>query len=275
MNEQMNKFLNDNKLPLSVGLVSFVAGVGTGLLIGHIRDRRNRRDKEPWTDEIPKPEFPKDPEELEAYIAEREKKFGIVRTSPEKAPEEELVEVQDDELSDIEEVGKTFLEQKLEENAETEEIETTASGTTVIRRQFASSLGPDDDWNYDEELAKRSEDRPFIIHKDEFYENEHDYSQITLTYYSGDDILVDEDDSPIYSHNQVVGELKFGHGSGDPNVVYVRNDKRRAEYEVLFDPGLYSVEVLGLSIEDNQRARRVREDRGGLKHSGVPKFRTE
>lgn len=122
-----------------------------------------------------------------------------------------------------------------------------------------SIFATDDGWNYEEELKNRHPDNPYIIHKDEFYSDEMDFAQITLTYYSGDDIMADEDDSPVYNHLDVTGPLRFGHGSGDPNVVYIRNEKRRAEYEVLFDDGLYSVEVLGLEIEDNERARRVKE----------------
>jgi hypothetical protein len=80
---------------------------------------------------------------------------------------------------------------------------------------------------------------------------------------------VDEDEKPIYNHEQQTGQLKFGHGSGDPNVVYIRNDKRQSEYEVVHDPGLYSVEVLGLEIEHNTRTQ-------DLRHANrPPKFRQE
>lgn len=129
--------------------------------------------------------------------------------------------------------------------------------------------GNDDGWDYEEETKTRNTRMPYVLHKDEFYADEKDYTQVTLTYYAGDNILVDEDDSPIYNHEQVVGPLRFGHGSGDPNVFHVRNDKLRAEYEICRDPGLYSVEVLGLEIENNQRAQ-------DLKHSNGPlKFRSD
>jgi hypothetical protein len=126
----------------------------------------------------------------------------------------------------------------------------------------------DSDWDYKEEQRRRSELEPYVLHKDEFFADEKDYTQITLTYYAGDDILTDEDDKPIYNHRSIVGDMKFGHGSGDPNVFYVRNDKNRAEYEILLHEGLYSVEVLGLEIENNQRAR-------DIKHSEHTKFRME
>ncbi len=66
----------------------------------------------------------------------------------------------------------------------------------------------------------------------------------------------------------MTGPLLFGHGSGDPNVVHIRNDSRKSEYEILYDPGLYSQDVLGLEIEDNQRVK-------GIEHSKNRQFRLE
>lgn len=104
-------------------------------------------------------------------------------------------------------------------------------------------------WDYEEEKEKRSMDKPYILHQDEYFSKETEYSQSTLTYYSGDDILVDEQEVPIYNYKAVVGDLQFGHGSDDPNVVYVRNDKLSGEYEVIKDSGLYEIEVLGNEYE--------------------------
>jgi hypothetical protein len=104
-------------------------------------------------------------------------------------------------------------------------------------------------WDYEEEKENRSMDKPYILHQDEYFAKETEYSQSTLTYYSGDDILVDEQEVPIYNYKAVVGDLQFGHGSDDPNVVYVRNDKLSGEYEVIKDSGLYEIEVLGNEYE--------------------------
>ena len=123
-------------------------------------------------------------------------------------------------------------------------------------------------WDYDQEIKTRSSDAPYVLHRDEFFQDELNYTQITLTYYSGDDIMVDDDDTPIYNHNQIIGTVRFGHGSGDENIFYVRNDKLRAEYEVVNDPRMYSSVVLGLEIEDNARTK-------DLQHSGPRRFREE
>lgn len=124
--------------------------------------------------------------------------------------------------------------------------------------EVTSKLEEDEDWDWDKELAERSERHPYILHVDEFYANEKDYTQTTLTYFSGDDILIDQDEVPIYSHTKTTGPLLFGHGSKDPNVVYIRNDKYQSEYEVLYDPDSYAHFILGLEMEvdPHQKPRR-------------------
>jgi hypothetical protein len=127
--------------------------------------------------------------------------------------------------------------------------------------------GPSDDWDYEEELKHRTTSAPYVLHRDEFYADEMGYEQTTMTYYKGDNVMANQDDTPVYNHHMVVGPLLFGHGSGDPNVFHVRNDKRKEEYEIIMDDGHFSVEVLGLEMEHEQE-----ED---LRHAGPPKFRRE
>lgn len=127
----------------------------------------------------------------------------------------------------------------------------------------------DTEWDYEIECQNRTPDRPYVIHRDEFFNDEMGWdSQSTLTYYEGDHVLTDERDEYLADPETYVGELKFGHGSGDPNVVYIRNERLHAEYEVLRDPGTYMLDVLGSNIEVQ-----MKED--DFKHSRSPgKFRS-
>lgn len=126
----------------------------------------------------------------------------------------------------------------------------------------------DQEWDMDAEVAARNPDEPYILHVDEFVNEEMDFDQETLEYYAGDDIITDTDSTPIYNYRGLIGELKFGHGSKDPNVVYIRNEKIHREWEVLLNPGSYAEEVMGLRAEvpDNEHFRHSHE---------VPKFRQE
>lgn len=128
--------------------------------------------------------------------------------------------------------------------------------------------GNDDEWDMAVESYNRLDQNIYVIHRDEFWDNESEYHQQTLVYYAGDDILVDDTDSPIYSYPKIVGELKFGHGSGDANLVFIENTDMKSQYEVIRDSGHYSVEVLGL--DDSGEYDNV----GELKHS-LRKFKLD
>ena len=114
----------------------------------------------------------------------------------------------------------------------------------------------EDDWSYEEEIKHRTPDVPYIIHRDEFFNEEMDCSQSTLTFYQGDEVLTDELDVPIYNSKKVVGELIFGKGSQDPSIVYIRNENLMAEYEVILDHGHFQVEILGQEIEHNYNSQK-------------------
>lgn len=126
----------------------------------------------------------------------------------------------------------------------------------------------DDEWDYKTEIENRDKSRPYIIHVDEYVSGEMDFDQSTLTWYEGDSILCDPHDVPIYSVEATVGELRFGHGSNDPNAVYVRNEQMHSEFEVLRYTGSYQEIVLGEKLDKEQ------EDQE-LKHSFSRKFRSD
>lgn len=125
----------------------------------------------------------------------------------------------------------------------------------------------EDHWDYDEELAKRDPGKPYVIHRDEYFGDERGFVQSTFTYYAGDNILVDEQDIPIAKFEDVVGELKFGHGSQDKNVVYVRNEDLRGEYEILKSEDSYEIVVLGYDTESAFEKRDSRQS--------TPRFRED
>jgi len=138
--------------------------------------------------------------------------------------------------------------EELQEREEAEEEE---------RNAFVELPG----WNYDEQVASRTPDKPFIMHAHEYMQSECSH-QITITYFEGDDVLVDESDEVISKKDEVVGMdnlERFGFGSGDPNTLYVRNPKLDIEYEILRHRGHYAKEILGL------------EEDPSLEHSAIPR----
>lgn len=138
----------------------------------------------------------------------------------------------------------------------------------VVQKHIFSDTS--DDWDWEAERNHREKAQIYIIHKDEYMNDEMGYSQDSLTYYQGDQVLVDSLDKPIYNHTNFVGhDLRFGHGSDDPNVVYIRNEREKMEYEIILHTGYYLAEVEGLEVEEEYAER-------DLRHSVAPmKFRKE
>lgn len=81
--------------------------------------------------------------------------------------------------------------------------------------------------------------RPYVISPDEFGEIE-DYDKISLTYYA-DEVLTDECDEVIEDADEVVGLDSLKHfGEYEDDSVFVRNDRLKADYEILADHRTYS-----------------------------------
>lgn len=119
------------------------------------------------------------------------------------------------------------------------------------------------DFNYDAEIKQRSPETPYVITFEEFHENLPDHEQTTLTYYEGDDVLAEQDDQVIENVDATVGDenlTRFGHGSKDNNVVYIRNERTGLDFEVLRSGGKYAMEVHGFD-EDETSGPNVRKFR--------------
>lgn len=103
-------------------------------------------------------------------------------------------------------------------------------------------------FDYADEVRNRTEEAPYIISVEEFGANETDFRQVTLTYYEGDGVLADERDDKIDNIDEMVGDdniPRFGHRSGDNNVLYVRNHVFEIEIEINRDHRKYAEVVLG------------------------------
>lgn len=144
-------------------------------------------------------------------------------------------------------------------------VESPEDGTLMIRRTEEVEVQSHnifvdgkpingDDWDQDAEESSRTPGAPYVITQEEFFENETNYEQMQMTYYAGDDVLVDEDSKEMLQNSDaVVGDdnlTRFGHGSKDKHIVYIRNDEKQLEFEIARSHGKYSKEVLGLDDDD-------------------------
>lgn len=107
-----------------------------------------------------------------------------------------------------------------------------------------------------------SEDHPFIISVEDFMDDD-EYTRQTIVYYEEDDTLVDDRDQVIPDVEGTVGSdalTKFGTGSSDKDIVYVRNNALDTQFEVVRNKGSFTEVVLGYESSEKQRPRKMRDD---------------
>jgi hypothetical protein len=89
---------------------------------------------------------------------------------------------------------------------------------------------------------------PHINSRDSFRDDETELQQkVSITYYDGDDVLVDERDVPMRDLAPTVGEdfwQHFGELSEDPEVLYIRNRRLQIDFEITRDERSYTETVL-------------------------------
>jgi hypothetical protein len=129
----------------------------------------------------------------------------------------------------------------------------------VIAKEQTLVFEGREEWDYSLEMKARTAnpDDPYVIHADEWNDNELEYEQISYTYFEADDVLVDINDTTVPMINEVVGlgNLQlFGHGSNDPNIVYVRNDDLDIDIEITRDKGSFSETVHGV-VEHSEKPK--------------------
>lgn len=146
-------------------------------------------------------------------------------------------------------------------------VEVDEEGDEVVKvtekRNIFVDGRPIEEFDYSEEMKNRSSESPYVISEEEFLANDEGFSQYQMTYYEGDDVLTDEHERTIDAVDELLGIenlSRFGHGSKDKNLVYIRNEQKLAEYEVARSRGKYSVEVLGFEEEDDRKPRKFRDD---------------
>jgi hypothetical protein len=246
-------------VPAAIGVIGFGSGLGLGFFLGK---RKADPDDGLVYETI-------DGSTLEFEFEDVEVTFAPApdETTPERPPKvviDEEVAV-DKGILTVDSLSDLRPSMVSEEAVEEEPVKAVVEVEEVI---VTPQEELDIEWDYEEEIEKRTETAPYILHKEEFYADEKNYTQSSLTYFAVDETLADEDNRPIYNHSAVTGPLLFGHGSGQEDVVYIRNDERRAEYEVTRVEGRYTIEVLGYELEHDAEV----ED---IKHSKHMKFRMD
>lgn len=110
----------------------------------------------------------------------------------------------------------------------------------------------------------RGPNQPYVITEEEYRIDRLDHEKLSITYYSGDDTMADENEQYIPDPDGTVGleNLQFfGLASRDERLLHIRNERVGADFEVALNEGSYSREVLGFGIEESM----VKESKKGIR----------
>lgn len=201
------------------------------------------------------------------YLSSNAEEAAIIAAN-EAAEEavEEAKEAVDELVETIDEVEEGHIGEFLvtDEEAEAAQNPVVRNIFDEARRrsaQIEAELGPD---QFDA-LKTRDAQAPFRISTDEFMDDENNFSKITITYFEGDDVLVDERESVIPDIDGVIGRetlQHFGEDSDSKDTVFVRNERLQTDFEVVRETGTYTQMVLGVrDFKDSRpKIRKMRDD---------------
>lgn len=180
---------------------------------------------------------------VQEELAKSEKFLSTISTKPYSSPMEAITELEVEVIGDAEEIIEAQAYATTDQSGDL--VEVTHNVFTNMKES---------DFDFETELPKRSPDHPYIITETEYFESEN--QTITLTWFDGDEVLSDEKDEHIPDIERVVGEdnlLRFGYGSGDPNLLYIRNEKMEVDFEVVRNEGKYTEQVMGFIQHEDKR----------------------
>lgn len=150
----------------------------------------------------------------------------------------------DEELKSLREVFNKKEEVVTEEESIDEPDEDCSTPASKLINNYKSLAK-----KYSEEKASEKEedmvvDKPYVIAPFDFGEFD-DYETITLSYYA-DKVLADESDNIIEDVDSMIGYESLRHiGDYEEDVVHVRNDSTKCDYEICRDVRKYS-DVVGM-----------------------------
>ena len=114
---------------------------------------------------------------------------------------------------------------------------------------------------------ERISGEPYIISQESMFNDETDWEKPTLSYYKGDDVLIDERGQKLDDTHRMryVGDRHlqmFGVLSEDENIVYVRSPQISSDFEIILEPGNYKDSMYAdPSFDDDRPKRGVRRMR--------------
>lgn len=165
----------------------------------------------------------------EAYEAKKQEIGFTDYTAYSKASEKDILDdvskKSDDKDFDVHMADREYPEDGFDESEMNDEEQDA----------YLDSLAENQRIEQEMETARESGKYPYIIERGEYCNGKQWYEKLDYVYYEGDDILADDKDEVIEGPEYLVGsrfrEL-FGRDADDPDVLYIRNEQRGADFEI-------------------------------------------
>lgn len=164
--------------------------------------------------------------------------IGILATR--KYFDERYKQIANDEIASVREVFSKRHEAETKNENEKKEIriDHIQSYNNVINQERYISQEPLPYCVNDDSKAVDPNDKIYTISPEEFGELE-DYDKISLTLYA-DGILADDMDNVIDDLEDTVGDFNSHFGEYEDDAVFVRNEIRKCDYEILANSRKYA-----------------------------------
>lgn len=135
---------------------------------------------------------------------------------------------------------KEVYSKRASETRENDEPKVRMSEKPDVMEYYKRKVKEEGYMDYSDTAKKPGNDaKPYIISPNAFGELDN-YETISLTYYS-DGVITDENDQIVENADEIIGEGSLNHfGEYEDDSVFVRNDKLKADYEILSDQRSYS-----------------------------------
>lgn len=108
----------------------------------------------------------------------------------------------------------------------------------------------------------RDTSKPYVVDEHEWLSTPEGFEEVSLTYYSGDGVLGDDQDEPVENVDELIGNMNlmmFGASDpANPHILLVRNEKKKLDLEITWSDGKFAHEVLGFEHSDEPTTRRVK-----------------
>lgn len=117
---------------------------------------------------------------------------------------------------------------------------------------------PDEFTTLDGPEVTQSADVPYVIGSETYYAEADGYTKLILGYYEEDGVLADERERIVNDIEGTVGQAnlnQFGFLSGDKDVVLIRNERTRTDFEVHREDGSYTEIILKKQVPAERKPK--------------------